>query len=120
MRRLAVLPLLAIGLLAGCSQVAQFAGETVGVDVTQVCTSVDETYAQYQGLLEQGDATAEQVSTSRDELVSVLERLADDFGGQAGDLISTNAQRLAEVDPNAPEAIEAVEQVKSSLEPFCG
>ncbi|MDQ0613451.1 hypothetical protein QF046_001092 [Microbacterium sp. W4I4] len=120
MRRLAVLPLLAIGLLAGCSQVAQLAGETVGVDVTKVCTSVDEIYVQYQGVLDQGDATAEQVSTSRDDLVSALERLADDIGGQTGDLISMSAQRLAEVDPNAPEAIEAVEQVKNSLEPFCG
>lgn len=52
--------------------------------------------------------------------MSTLERLAADIGGQAGDLISTNAQRLAAVEPNAPEAIEAVEQVKNSLEPFCG
>lgn len=122
MRRLALLPaLLAVGLLAGCSQVAQFAGDTVGVDVEQMCTSFDEVYTEYEGLLDQGDATAEQVASARDDLVSMLQGVADDLGGKPGELIRSNAERLADtVDPNAPESIEAVEQVKSSLDAFCG
>lgn len=121
MRALALLPLLAVGLLAGCSQVAQVAGEAAGVDVAQVCTTFDDAYAQYEALLDQGDATAEQVATTRDDLVSTLEGLADDIGGAPGELIRSNAQQLAEnVDPNAPDSIEAIEQVKSALEPFCG
>lgn len=122
MRRLALLPaLLAVGLLAGCSQVAQFAGDAVGVDVEQMCTSFDEVYTQYEGLLDQGDATAEQVASARDDLVSMLQGVADDLGGKPGELIRSNAERLADtVDPNAPESIEAVEQVKSSLDAFCG
>lgn len=122
MRRLALLPaLLAVGLLAGCSQVAQFAGDAVGVDVEQMCTSFDEVYTEYEGLLDQGDATAEQVASARDDLVSMLQGVADDLGGKPGELIRSNAERLADtVDPNAPESIEAVEQVKSSLDAFCG
>ncbi|WP_193598393.1 hypothetical protein [Microbacterium sp. YJN-G] len=121
MRRFAVLPLLAIGLLAGCSQVAQFAGDAVGVDVQQVCTSFDDVYTQYEGLLDQGDVTADQAAAARDDLVSTLEGVADDIGGEVGDLIRSNAERLAQTaDPTAPEAIEAVEAVKTSLDPFCG
>lgn len=121
MRALALLPLLAVGLLAGCSQVTQIAGDAVGVDVEQVCTTFDDAYTQYQGLLEQGDATADEVASGRDDLVATLEGLADDIGGKPGDVIRSNAQQLADgFDPTAPESIEAVEQVKSSLEPFCG
>ncbi|UNK69839.1 hypothetical protein [Microbacterium sp. H1-D42] len=121
MRRLALIPaVLAIGLLAGCSQVAQFAGDAVGVDVDQVCTSFDDAYAQYEGLLDQGDATADQVASTRDDLVATLKGLADDIGGKPGDLIRSNAQKLAEsVDPTSPESIEAIEQIKTSLDPFC-
>lgn len=121
MRALALLPLLAVGLLAGCSQIAQVAGEAAGVDVAQVCTTFDDAYGQYEGLLDQGDATAEQVATTKDDLVSTLEGLADDIGGAPGELIRSNAQQLAEtVDPDAPDSIEAIEQIKSALEPFCG
>lgn len=120
MRRFAVLPLLAIGLLAGCSQVAQLAGEATGVDVEQVCSSVDGAYSQYQGMLDQGDASAEQIAEARDGLVSTLDGAADDLDGPAGDLIRSSAQRLAETSaPDVPEAIEAIEQLKDSLEPFC-
>lgn len=121
MRRLAVLPLLAIGLLAGCSQVAQLAGEATGVDVEQVCGSVDAAYSQYQGMLDQGDVSAQQIDEARDGLASTLNGVADDLGGPAGDLIRSSAERLAEASaPDSPEAIEAIEQVKESLEPFCG
>lgn len=126
MRRIARVPVLAVGVLAigtltGCSSIAQFTGEALGVDVEQVCQSVDDMYAQYEGLLAQGDATAEDLTAARDGLVVTLEGVADDIGGQIGDVIRTNADRLAEVaDPNAPEAIRAIEQVKSSIEPLCG
>lgn len=121
MRRLAVLPLLAIGLLAGCSQVTQMAGDALGVDVQQVCTTFDDVYAQYEGLLAQGDATAEQIATSRADLVSTLEGFADDIGGTPGDVIRDNAQKLTEVvDPQSPDAIAAIEKVKDSLDPLCG
>ena len=122
MRRIAVVPLLfAIGLLAGCSQVAQFAGDATGVDVEQLCGSVDSVYDQYQGMLDQGDASAEQVTAARDGLVGTLDGVADDVGGPAGDLIRSSAQQLADVPgPDLPEAIEAIEQLKNSLEPFCG
>lgn len=118
---LAVLPLLAVGLLAGCSQVTQLAGDAIGVDVQQVCTSFDDVYAQYQGLLDQGDVSAEQLAASKGELVSTLEGLADDLGEPVGDVIRSNAQKLAEIpDLRSPEAIALVEQAKSATEPFCG
>lgn len=126
MRRIARVPVLAVGVLAigaltGCSSIAQLTGEALGVDVERVCQSVDDMYAQYEGLLAQGDATAEDLAAARDGLVVTLEGVADDIGGQIGDVIRTNADRLADVaDPNAPEAIRAIEQVKSSLEPLCG
>lgn len=122
MCRLAFVPaLLAIGLLAGCSQVTQFAGDAVGVDIVQVCASFDDAYTQYEGLLDKGDATADQVASTREDLVTTLEGIADDIGGQAGELIRSNAQRLAETaDLQSPATIEAVEQVKTSLEPLCG
>lgn len=126
MRRIARVPVLAVGVLAigaltGCSSIAQLTGEALGVDVEQVCQSVDDMYAQYEGLLAQGDATAEDLAAARDGLVVTLEGVADDIGGQIGDVIRTNADRLANVaDPNAPEAIRAIEQVKSSIEPLCG
>lgn len=121
MRRLAVFPLLAAGLLlAGCSQITQIAGDAVGVDVEQVCTTFDDVYVQYQALLDHGDASSEQLAASKDDLVSTLERLADDLGEPAGELIRSNAQKLAETgDLRSPEAIELVEQAKSATEPFC-
>lgn len=122
MRRIAFVPtLLAIGVLAGCTQVTQFAGDVAGVDVVQMCASFDDAYAKYEGLLEKGDATADQVVSTRDDLVTTLEGIADDIGGQAGELIRSNAQRLAETaDLQSPATIDAVEQVKTSLDPFCG
>ncbi|MEJ1090995.1 hypothetical protein [Microbacterium istanbulense] len=121
MRRLAVLPLLAVGLLAGCSQVTQLAGEAVGVDVAQVCTSFDDVYTQYQSLLDQGEVSSDQLAASKSELVTTLESLADDLGEPAGDVIRSNAQKLADIpDLRSPEAIALVEQAKSATDPFCG
>ncbi len=121
MRRLAVLPLLAVGLLAGCSQVTQLAGEAVGVDVAQVCTSFDDVYTQYQSLLDQGEVSSDQLAASKSELVTTLESLADDLGEPAGEVIRSNAQKLADIpDLRSPEAIALVEQAKSATEPFCG
>lgn len=121
MRRLAVLPLLAVGLLAGCSQVTQLAGEAVGVDVAQVCTSFDDVYTQYQSLLDQGEVSSDQLAASKSELVTTLESLADDLGEPAGEVIRSNAQKLAEIpDLRSPEAIALVEQAKSATDPFCG
>lgn len=120
MRRLAVLPLLAVGLLAGCSQVTQLAGEAVGVDVAQVCTSFDDVYTQYQSLLDQGEVSSDQLAASKSELVTTLESLADDLGEPAGDVIRSNAQKLADIpDLRSPEAIALVEQAKSATDPFC-
>lgn len=121
MRRLAVLPLLAVGLLAGCSQVTQLAGEAVGVDVAQVCTSFDDVYTQYQSLLDQGEVSSDQLAASKSELVTTLESLADDLGEPAGEVIRSNAQKLADIpDLRSPEAIALVEQAKSATDPFCG
>ena len=121
MRRLAVLPLLAVGLLAGCSQVTQLAGEAVGVDVAQVCTSFDDVYTQDQSLLDQGEVSSDQLAASKSELVTTLESLADDLGEPAGDVIRSNAQKLADIpDLRSPEAIALVEQAKSATDPFCG
>ena len=121
MRRLAVLPLLAVGLLAGCSQVTQLAGEAVGVDVAQVCTSFDDVYTQYQSLLDQGEVSSDQLAASKSELVTTLESLADDLGEPAGDVIRSNAQKLADIpDLRSPEAIALVEQAKSATDPFFG
>ena len=122
MRRIVVLPLLvAVGLLAGCSQVTQLAGEAVGVPVEEICTTFDDAYGQYQTLIDQGDATEEQIESARDGLVANLEGIADDLGGQVGDLIRENAQRLAETtDLQAPETVEAIEQVKDSVSTLCG
>lgn len=120
MRRLAVIPLLAIGLLAGCSQVTQLAGDAVGVDVEQVCTSFDDAYTQYQSLLDQGEVSSEQLAAGKSDLVTTLEGLADDLGGSAGDLIRSNAQKLADTpDLRSPEAVALVDQVRSATEPFC-
>ncbi|WP_221585012.1 hypothetical protein [Microbacterium sp. G2-8] len=121
MRRLAIIPLFAVVLLAGCSQVTQFAGDTAGVPVEKICTTFDDAYAQYETLLDQGDATEAQVQAARDDLVTTLEDLADDVGGQIGDVIRTNADRLAGAgDLQSPEAIEAVEQASDSVSAFCG
>lgn len=122
MRRIIVLPLvLAAGLLAGCSQVTQLAGDALGVDVQAACTSIDEAYGQYQVLLEQGDVSAAQADAARDELVSSLEGLASNVDGQLGDLIRSAAEQIGGMtDLQAPETIEAIEQLKDSASAFCG
>lgn len=122
MRRIIVLPLvLAAGLLAGCSQVTQLAGDALGVDVQAACTSIDEAYGQYQALLEQGDVSAAQADAARDELVSSLEGLASNVDGQLGDLIRSGAEQIGGMtDLQAPETIEAIEQLKDSASAFCG
>ncbi len=121
MRRFAIIPILAVGLLAGCSQVTQFAGEAVGVPVEKICTTFDDAYAQYETLLDQGDATEAQITEARDGLVSTLEDLAADVGGEIGGVIRTNAERLAEsTDLQSPETVRAIEQAKDSVSAFCG
>ncbi|MGW8484393.1 hypothetical protein ACWGJP_14770 [Microbacterium sp. NPDC055903] len=121
MRRLALVPLLAIGLLAGCSQVAQIAGEAAGIPVGEICATADQAYADYESLLAQGAATEEQVDAARDGLVNTLEGLAGDVDGPIGDAIQSGADQLAgAVDLQSPETIEAIEQVKTSLDAFCG
>lgn len=121
-RRLAVIvPVLALGLLTGCAQAAQFAGEAAGVPVDELCTSFDQAYSGYEDLLAQGDATAGQLDASREAFVGSLEKVADGLGGQAGDLIRTNARRLAEsADLQAPESVELIEQLRSSVSVVCG
>ncbi|MGO2931407.1 hypothetical protein [Microbacterium sp.] len=122
MRRIVFVPLvLAAGLLvAGCSQVAQVAGDALGVDVQETCTTIDDAYAQYQTLLDQGGASAEQVDSARDELVTTLDTLAEDVDGQLGDLIESGAQQISGLsDLQAPETIEAIDQLKDSLSAFC-
>ena len=123
MRRIVIVPLiLAAGLLvSGCSQVAQIAGDAMGVDVEATCTTIDDAYAQYQTLLDQGGASAEQVDAARDELVTTLDTLAADVDGQLGDLISSGAQQIGGMtDLEAPETIEAIDQLKDSVSTFCG
>ncbi len=122
MRRIVIVPLLlAAGLLAGCSQVAQVAGDAMGVDVEAACTTIDDAYAQYQTLLDQGGASAEQIDAARDELVTTLDTLATDVDGQLGDLISSGAQQIGGMtDLQAPETIEAIDQLKASASAFCG
>lgn len=123
MRRFVILSLaLAAGfVLAGCSQVAQVAGDALGVDVEAACTTIDDAYGQYQTLLDQGGASAEQVDAARDELVVTLDELAEDVDGQLGDLISSGAQQIGEMtDLQAPETIEAIDQLKASVSTFCG
>lgn len=122
MRRITVIPiLLAAVLLAGCSQVAQIAGEAAGVPVEEVCTTFDDAYGQYETLLDQGDATEAEVESARDDLVATLDGLADDVGGELGDLIRSGSEQLAGVDDlRSPEAVEAVEQVRDSVATFCG
>lgn len=122
MRRLTLLvPVLSVGLLAGCSQITQAAGEAVGIPVGEICATADDAYSQYQALLEQGDATEEQVDQARDDLVATLEGVADEVGGEIGDLIGQNADRLADAtNLQAPEMIEAVEQARDSVQTFCG
>ena len=122
MRRIVVLPLLLVaGLLAGCSQVTQIAGDVVGVPVEETCTTIDDAYAQYQSVIDQGGATEEQLDAARDELVGTLNGLADDVDGQIGDVIRSGAQQLGEVtDLQAPETVEAIEQLKQSASAFCG
>lgn len=123
MRRFVVLPLLLVSaaVLAGCAQTAQFAGDALGVDVQATCTTIDDAYTQYQSLLAQGEVSAEQAATARDDLVATLDGLAADVDGQLGDLIASGADQLGGMtNLQAPETIEAVEQLKSSASAFCG
>lgn len=123
MRRIVIVPLLlAAGLLvSGCSQVAQVAGDVLGADVDATCTTIDDAYGQYQTLLDQGEASAEQVDAARDQLVTTLDDLAADVDGQLGDLISSGAQQIGGMtDLQAPETIEAIDQLKDSASAFCG
>jgi hypothetical protein len=122
MRRVLLLPLvLAIGLLAGCAQVTQMAGDAVGVDVAATCTTIDEAYAQYQSLLDQGQVSAEQADAARDDLVATMDGVASGVDGQLGDLIRSTADRIAGMtDLQAPETVAAVEQLKDSVSAFCG
>lgn len=113
--------MLATGLLvSGCSQAAQVAGDAMGIDVEAVCAMNDDAYAQYQALIDQGGASAEQADAARDDLVETLETLAADVDGQLGDLISSGAQRIGEMtDLQTPESIEAIERLKASVSVFC-
>jgi hypothetical protein len=123
MRRIVFLPLvLAAGLLvAGCSQVAQVAGDALGVDVEATCTTIDDAYAQYQTMLDQGGTSAEEVDAARDQLVATLDDLAADVDGQLGDLIRSGAQQIGGMDDlRAPETIEEIDQLKVSVSAFCG
>lgn len=122
MRRIVVLPVvLAIGLLAGCSQVTQMAGDALGVDVQATCSAIDDAYTQYQSLLDQGQVSAEQADAARDGLVTSLDGLATNVDGQLGDLIRSGAEKIGGMtDLQAPETIEAIDQLKDSVSAFCG
>jgi uncharacterized protein YceK len=122
MRRLLVLPLLLVAvMLSGCSQVTQFAGDVVGVPVEETCATIDDAYVQYQSVIDQGGATEEQLDAARDDLVSTLNGLADEIDGQLGDLVRSGAQQLGDAtDLQAPETVEAIEQLKESASAFCG
>lgn len=123
MRRLLVLPLvLAAGfLVAGCSQVTQLAGDALGVDVQATCATIDDAYGQYQALLDQGEVSAEQADAARDQLVASLDGLADGVDGALGDAIRSGAEKISGMtDLQAPETVEAVEQLKESASAFCG
>lgn len=90
------------------------------VSVHATCTTIDDAYGQYQKLLHQGGASAEQVDAARDQLVVTLDGLADDVDGQLGDLIRSGAQQIGGMtDMQAPETIEAVDQLKDSVSAFC-
>ncbi|SDS27850.1 hypothetical protein [Microbacterium paraoxydans] len=122
MRRIALVPLLlAVGLLAGCAQVTQAAGDAFGVPVAETCATIDDAYAQYQQLLSQGDASAEQLDAARDDLVATLDGVADGMDGQLGDLIRSGADQLGGMtDLQAPETVEAIERLHDGLSSFCG
>jgi outer membrane murein-binding lipoprotein Lpp len=122
MRRILVLPLvLAAGLLAGCSQVTQMAGDALGVDVQAACATIDEAYRKYQTLLDQGEISAEQADAARDDLVASLDGLAENTEGPLGDLIRSGAEQIGGMtDLQAPETVEAIEQLKDSASAFCG
>ncbi len=120
MRRLAILPLLAVVALGGCAQVTQFAGESLGVPVDEVCTTIDDAYESYETMLEKGEVTEQQIESAHADLVAKLEDLADDVGGEIGDVIRSNAEKFADVSgPDSPEAIEAVENLRNSAAAFC-
>ena len=122
MRRIVTVPLLlTVGLLAGCSQVAQVAGDAMGIDIEATCTTIDEAYGQYQTLLDQGSASAADVDAAREQLVTTLDDLAADVDGQLGDLIRSGARQIGDMtDLQTPETIEAIDQLKDSASAFCG
>lgn len=122
MRRIALVPLLlAVGLLAGCAQITQTAGDAFGVPVAETCATIDGAYTQYQELLSQGDASAEQLDAARDDLVATLDGVADGMDGQLGDLIRSGADQLGGMtDLQAPETVEAIERLHDGLSSFCG
>lgn len=121
MRRIVVLPLLlAAGLLAGCAQATQLAGDALGVDVEATCVTIDDAYATYQTLLEQGDLTAGQADAARDQFVASLDGLAANVDGQLGEVIRAGSGQIGAMsDLQAPETVEAIEQLKDSLSAFC-
>lgn len=74
-----------------------------------------------QALLDQGEISAEQADAARDELVASLEGLAANVDGQLGDLIRSGATQIGGMtDLQAPETVEAIEQLKDSASAFCG
>lgn len=97
------------------------AGDAVGIDVQATCTTIDDAYGQYQALLDQGAVSAEQADAARDDLVASLEGIAANVDGQLGDLIRSGATQIdGMTDLQAPETVEAIEQLKDSVSAFCG
>ncbi|NHI16695.1 hypothetical protein [Microbacterium excoecariae] len=120
MRRLALIPLLAVLSLAGCAQAAQVAGDALGIDVAEICATADDAYDQYSALIDSGNATEAEIAAARDDLVATLETLAEDVGGSAGDMIADGADRLASArDLTSPDAIQAVEDAHDALGSIC-
>ena len=73
------------------------------------------------GRVGQGEISAEQADAARDELVASLEGLAANVDGQLGDLIRSGATQIGGMtDLQAPETVEAIEQLKDSASAFCG
>lgn len=123
MRRLALVPLLAVGLLpalTGCAQATHVAADALGVPLEEICATADDAYGQYRQTVDQVGVTQEQLGAARDSLVQTLDDLADEVGGQVGELIRTQSAELAGVsDLSAPESMAAVEQAKSALSAVC-
>jgi hypothetical protein len=121
MRRLALIPLLAAGLLvAGCSQVAEATNDLVGEPVQRACETYANVYAEYEKVVDRAGASTEDLQAARDGMVEQLEALADDLGGQAGDLIRQNAEGLSNGNLPSAETLEVLKQGRDALAPFCG